>query len=92
MAVPVEIYSARLCPYCRKAKALLDRKGVTYTEKTVQLVFWWFLPSQNVREMRSRNPAAESVPQIFIGGKAVGGCDDLYALEASGELDHLLAG
>jgi len=92
MAAPVEIYTFRFCPYCTRAKELLDRKGVAYTEKPVALFLFWFLPSRNLREMKSRNPGADSVPQIFIGGRAVGGCDDLHALEASGELDRLLAG
>jgi len=92
MAVPVEIYTFRFCPYCTRAKALLEHKGVAYTEKPVMLFLFWFLPSRNLREMKTRNPGADSVPQIFIGGRAVGGCDDLCALEASGELDRLLAG
>ncbi len=85
MAPNVEIYTWRACPFCIRAKALLDRKGVTYTEYAID------------GDERARSAMAElsggrrSVPQTFINGRHVGGCDDLHALERSGQLDSLLA-
>jgi glutaredoxin 3 len=82
---PVEIYTTRYCPYCVRAKALLARKGVAFTEIDV---------SGNA-ELRSamvaRAHGRMTVPQIFIGTVHVGGSDDLHALERAGRLDDLLA-
>ncbi|WP_142848679.1 glutaredoxin 3 [Telmatospirillum sp. J64-1] len=80
----VEIYTTSICPYCYRAKRLLDEKGVRYTEIDVM--------SQPAKrdEMTRRAGGRTSVPQIFIGEEHVGGCDDLYALNASGNLDPLL--
>lgn len=82
----VEIYTTFTCPYCHAAKDLLKRKGVTYSEINVT--------GDPVKRstMSSRAHGRTSVPQIFIGGRHVGGCDDLYALDEAGELDALLAG
>ena len=80
----VEIYTWRACPFCIRAKALLDRKGVTYTEYAIdgdQAARW---------AMSEKAGGRTSVPQTFINGEHVGGCDDLYALERSGQLDALL--
>ncbi len=82
----VEIYTTTLCPYCWRAKRLLDRKGVDYTEHDL-----W---SQSGRreEMLQRAEGRHTVPQIFIDGHGIGGSDDLVELDGSGELDRLLAG
>ena len=80
----VEIYTWRACPFCIRAKALLDRKGVTYTEYAID-------GDQAARQAMSEKAGGRtSVPQTFIDGQHVGGCDDLYALERSGRLDALL--
>ena len=77
------IYSKDNCPYCVKAKALLNRKGCNFTEIKIT--------NDEMREELVRKSGGRmTVPQIFIGEKHVGGCDDLYALEAEGKLDALL--
>jgi glutaredoxin 3 len=81
----IEIYTTRYCPYCIRAKALLTKKGATFTEIDV---------SGDARlrgAMIERAQGRMTVPQIFIGTTFVGGCDDLYALESAGKLDPLLA-
>ncbi|MEQ8651166.1 MAG: glutaredoxin 3 [Kiloniellales bacterium] len=80
----VEIYTSLLCGYCYRAKQLLKRKGVTFTE--------YDLMAQPGRrsEMLERAQGRTSVPQIFIDGQHVGGCDDLFELEARGGLDPML--
>ena len=80
----VEIYSKGYCPYCRRAKALLDRRGVDYEEIEVTADL------AGLQEMIRRSEGRRTVPQIFIDGRGIGGCDDLQALERSGELDELL--
>ena len=86
MAAPkVEIYTKWGCPYCVRAKALLDRKGVAYDEYDITM------GGPKRAEMASRVPGAMTVPQVLVNDRALGGCDDLYALEASGRLDELLA-
>ena len=80
----VRIYTTPLCPYCVRAKSLLRKKGAAYEEIDV------FMNRQAREEMESMAHGRRSVPQIFIGETHVGGCDDLYALEHSGELDPLL--
>ncbi len=83
----VEMYATEVCPYCVRAEALLRRKGVTEIEKIrVDLD-----PAKR-QEMEARVPGARTVPQIFIDGRHVGGCDDLYELDRQGKLDPLLAG
>jgi len=81
----ITIYTTPVCPYCVRAKELLKRKGHTnYKEVDVSV-------SPTVRdEMMHKTGGKRSVPQIFINGTHVGGCDDLYALEAAGKLDGLL--
>jgi glutaredoxin 3 len=81
----VVIYSSNFCPFCHRAKALLKQKGVNYKEISVDMK-----PSVR-KEMRQKAGGVNSVPQIWIGNEHVGGCDDLYALEAKGGLDTLLA-
>jgi len=82
----VEIYSTPICPYCIRAKRLLMQKGVQFTDIDVMA------RPERRDEMTRRAGGRTSVPQIFIDGKHVGGCDDLHALEAQGGLDPLLAG
>lgn len=80
----VEIYTQWGCPYCTRAKALLDGKRVQYTEYDVTM------DTKKRTEMAERNPGARTVPQIFINDVAYGGCDDLHALDEAGKLDPLL--
>jgi glutaredoxin 3 len=82
----VDIYTTRACPYCSAAKALLKRKGVTYSEIDVSSDF------DRRREMIERASGRMTVPQIFIGALHVGGSNELHALERAGKLDTLLAG
>ncbi len=79
----VTIYSKFYCPYCARAKALLDRKGVTYTE--IEVAHDPELQAEMIERSKRR-----TVPQIFFGDRHIGGSDDLQALEESGELDRLL--
>jgi len=86
MAQPqIDIYTKFGCPYCVRAKRLLDDKGVSYSEHDITMGG----PKRD--EMRARAPAAMTVPQIFIGDMHVGGSDDLSALDRAGRLDALLA-
>ena len=80
----VEIYTSPLCGFCHAAKRLLDSKGVEYQEFDIMLK-----PSLK-QEMLARSAGRRTVPQIFIGGSGIGGCDELHQLEASGELNTLL--
>lgn len=82
----VEIYTTMYCPFCWRAKDLLSSKNVDYTEVDVGAD-----PGKR-REMQERAQGGRTVPQIFIDGKPIGGCDELYALERQGALDPLLAG
>ncbi|ESR24087.1 glutaredoxin 3 [Lutibaculum baratangense] len=80
----VVIYTTMFCPYCHAAKRLLQEKGVEFQEIDVTMD-----PAERGR-MRERAGGRNSVPQIFIDEKHVGGCDDLHALERQGRLDDLL--
>lgn len=80
----VEIYTTPLCPYCVRAKRLLSRKGVEFTE-----IDLWQHPGRR-EEMIARADGRRTVPQVFVDGVALGGSDDLQALEAAGGLDPLL--
>jgi glutaredoxin 3 len=80
----IEIYTQFGCGYCYRAKALLDSKGVSYDEYDVTM------GGEKKREMLQRVPHARTVPQIFIDGQAIGGCDELHALERAGKLDPML--
>jgi glutaredoxin 3 len=87
MASPqIDIYTKFGCPFCVRAKRLLDEKGATYAEHDITMGG----PKRD--EMLGRAPGAMTVPQIFIGDTHVGGSDNLAALEAAGKLDGLLAG
>lgn len=78
------VYSKSTCPYCRAAKALLAQKGATFTEIDLTT------DPEGQRAMAKRANGRSTVPQIFIGGQHIGGCDDLHALDARGGLDPLL--
>ncbi len=80
----IEVYSSFLCGYCARAKSLLESKGVAYDDLDV------FTDPGKRQEMIERAGGRTSVPQIFIGGQHIGGCDELYALERQGQLDALL--
>jgi glutaredoxin 3 len=87
MASPkIDIYTKFACPFCVRAKRLLDQKGAEYSEHDITM------GGAKRDEMRARAPDAMTVPQIFIGDTHVGGSDDLAALERAGKLDALLAG
>ncbi|HEU0222110.1 MAG TPA: glutaredoxin 3 [Paracoccaceae bacterium] len=81
----VEIYTTEFCGYCRMAKRLLDTRSIAFTEISLDR------EPERRGEMVARAKGRRTVPQIFIGGSHVGGCDDLYALERSGGLESLLA-
>jgi glutaredoxin 3 len=84
MTAKIEIYTSPFCGYCARAKALLERKGVTYIEFDV-------LERPSLREeMTRRAKGGTTVPQIFIDGRHIGGCDEMHALDAAGGLDPLL--
>ncbi|WP_296716461.1 glutaredoxin 3 [Erythrobacter sp.] len=82
----IDIYTKFGCPYCVRAKRLLDDKGAEYSEHDITMGG----PKRD--EMRERAPQAMTVPQIFIGETHVGGSDELAALDRSGKLDAMLAG
>ena len=87
MSAPaVTVYLAEWCPYCQRARGLLSAKGVTVNEINVED------DAKFRQEMQAKSGGRRTVPQIFIGDKHVGGCDDLFELERSGELDRLLQG
>ncbi|MCW8409705.1 glutaredoxin 3 [Legionella sp. PATHC035] len=81
----VIIYSTAYCPYCVRAKELLQQKQVSFTEIRVDV-------QPELRDEMITKSGRRTVPQIFINGQHVGGCDDLYALDAQGKLDTLLRG
>jgi glutaredoxin 3 len=80
----VTIYSTKVCPYCVKAKQLLTSKGAAFKEIDISQ------DSALVEEARVRSGGRKTVPQIFINDKHIGGCDDLFALDAAGQLEALL--
>ena len=81
----VVIYTGTYCPYCVKAKALLTRKGVAFQEIDVT-------DASKREAMIEKSGGRKTIPQIFIGDLHIGGCDDLYALDASGKLEDVLKG
>ena len=81
---PIIIYTKSTCSYCRAAKDLLRRKGATYEEISVDG------DRAAQAAMAAKAGGRSTVPQIFIGGRHVGGCDDIHALDEAGELDPLL--
>lgn len=85
MAGPeVVMYVSSWCPYCVRAKAILQRKGVSWKEVNIET-------DPSLRQHMIETTGRRTVPQIFIGDHHVGGSDDLAAAERSGELDRLLA-
>jgi glutaredoxin 3 len=81
----IVVYATGWCPYCQRVRALLSRKALTFTEIDVE-------EDGKLREEMIARAGRRTVPQIFIGEKHVGGCDDLLALDGSGELDRLIQG
>jgi len=81
----VIIYTKDGCPYCFRAKALLDSKGAAYKEIDVGN------DPEKRQALSEKSNGRKTVPQIFIMGKHIGGCDDLFALEHNGELESLLS-
>jgi glutaredoxin 3 len=81
----IEIYTTRICPYCLSAKRLLQRKKAPYEEISVDG------DPQGRAAMAERAGGRRTVPQIFIDGRHIGGCDDLHELDSRGGLDALLA-
>ena len=84
MTQPITIYTTRSCPYCHAAKDLLRRKGAVFSEIDVTG------DPEGRGRMTAQAAGRTTVPQIFIGEEHVGGCDDLFALDAAGRLDPLL--
>jgi glutaredoxin 3 len=80
----VTIYTKPYCPYCVRAKALLEKKGVSFTE--IEAAF----DPEKKQEMIQRSGGRMTFPQIFVGERHIGGCDDMLALEYDGKLDPLL--
>jgi glutaredoxin 3 len=81
----IEVYSSIFCPYCARAQGLLESKGVAF--ETIDVL----AQPDRRPEMVERAGGRTSVPQIFIDGEHIGGCDDLYALDQAGGLDGKLA-
>ncbi|MGC1388097.1 MAG: glutaredoxin 3 [Steroidobacteraceae bacterium] len=79
------MYSAGWCPYCDRARRLLTEKGLTFREIDVD-------EDAKLREEMIARSGRRTVPQIFIGARHIGGCDELYALDGRGELDPLIEG
>lgn len=79
----IEIFTKATCPYCHRAKALLTSKGVSFEELPID-------GDASLRDVMIQRSGRTTVPQIFIDGQHIGGCDDLYALDARGGLDPLL--
>ena len=80
----IEIYTWQYCPFCIKAKTLLNKKNIKFTEYKID-------GDEAARdEMSLRASGRRSLPQIFINDEGIGGCDDLYALEKENKLDNLL--
>jgi glutaredoxin 3 len=81
----VTVYVSDWCPYCERAKGLLNQKNVAFSEINVE-------DEPKFREEMMARSKRRTVPQIFIGDKHIGGCDDLFELDRSGELDRLIQG
>ena len=85
MTQPVTLYVSDWCPYCQRAKGLLTQKNVVFNEINIE-------EQPMFREDMIARSKQRTVPQIFIGDQHVGGCDDLFELDRSGELDRLIQG
>jgi len=84
MTATVEIYTWSTCPYCIRAKGLLNKKGINFTEYCIDG------DEQARAKMATRTQGKRSLPQIFINDQHIGGCDDIHALDRTGKLDPLL--
>jgi glutaredoxin 3 len=82
---PITIYTTAWCGYCQRAKRLLQEKNLAFTEIDVE-------NTPGMREEMMTRSGRRTVPQVFIGTRHVGGCDDLHALDRSGELEKLTSG
>lgn len=83
MAAKIIMYSTRFCPYCMRARSLLDSKGAAYTDIAVD-------SSPELRREMTERSGRHTVPQIWIGERHIGGFDDLARLEQQGRLDEIL--
>lgn len=83
MSTPITIYTTRFCGFCFRAKRLLESKKVEFTEIAVD-------GDRRARAMLQEKTGRTTVPQIWIGETHIGGCDELYGLERSGQLDNML--
>lgn len=83
MTPEIIIYSSQFCPFCFRAKAILQQKGVTFTELNVD-------GNPQLRQEMTQKSGRRTVPQIWIGERHIGGCDELMALQSAGKLDALL--
>jgi len=81
----ITVYSGTPCPYCERAKMLLKKKGAAFEDFDVRA------DATKMSEMLEKTGGKRTIPQIFIGDRYIGGCDDLYALDSAGKLDALLA-
>lgn len=81
----IVVYATGWCPYCQRVRALFAKRGLEFTEIDVE-------EDGKLREEMIARSGRRTVPQIFIGDEFVGGCDDLLALDGSGELDRLIQG
>lgn len=79
----IEMYSTPMCPYCIRAKALLAEKGLAFKDFNVMI-------NPGLRQEMEQRSGRRTVPQIFIDGQSIGGCDELFDLEALRELDAML--
>lgn len=85
MTAKVEIYTWSTCPFCLRAKSLLNKKGVNFTEYSID-------KDEDARaKMAQRANGRRSLPQIFINDNHIGGCDDIHGLDRQGKLDEMLA-
>ncbi len=85
MPATVEIYTTPTCPFCHRAKRLLDKRGVSYREIDAA-------DAATRKAMTERAEGRYTVPQIFINGQGIGGCDELFSLDFEGELTPMLKG
>jgi len=81
----ITVYSGPNCPFCQRAKMLLQKKGAKFEDIDIRA------DPEKLIEMKLRSGGKQTIPQIFIGDRHIGGCDELYALDAKGGLDPLLA-
>jgi glutaredoxin 3 len=83
MPVEVKMYSTRFCPYCMRARSLLDSKGVVYEDIGIDA-------NPQMRQEMMKRSGRHTVPQIWVGEQHIGGFDDMYLLERQGDLDELI--